>query len=727
MLDSLVIQKTLRVPTSSGPSGDGRAVARQLDGVLAQVGFKASGELLRHVSGLAAPAAMDLAVLVIGAVRELVGDHVGHNPYFKDFPRGVPDTMDFWVRSLREAFVTADDGTDRFVPTDAESADVLGTGWVDLLALPGYGRTRHTYEEVLAAHDELIPSVKDRVTVVHLGGTPAQEAQALYLALAGSPVPLGETDLALLGELAAVRLDGEQPATIPVRENRAVVNAARLAAARPLVAVDTVTDVLRLACHVSDGDVTLREPTRFRSFRRPERRGLMAALDEVVAAGPGKLGDIATYRRRWQRLGERLHPHEHGSFPHAQDVFAVARGAKHVRSSAGKVESAFADGAVLRAVELLSVAPGMLLRRIDRVLRSCEPHQVEDVLEAVVSVIGGVSGRVLCSVREHLANRPASGAMRTFVNRNRRAWVTADERPPLDPVAAAGLTAVLDGELLRRLPAHQRLVVDPEVLALALPLSDKETGDGFGVVPRGSETPVDGELLRFFAYWRQHSRSTDHDLSALLLDDDFGLVDHVSWTNYSSDGAYYSGDLTDAADGATEFIDIPLDTVSARYVVPQVDVFSGEGFDTVAESMFGFMTRDRTQRGRPFEAGTVRMRSAMRGSGRVALPVVFRRDDDGSWSAKWLHLYLRGTSWGNRVEGNQGVTGLLARAVFQRAYLTVGYLVDRLRAKAGSYTTWAPGTTFTEPVTFIGIERPENLPAGSEVFTLATLKNLVPQ
>jgi hypothetical protein len=100
---------------------------------------------------------------------------------------------------------------------------------------------------------------------------------------------------------------------------------------------------------------------------------------------------------------------------------------------------------------------------------------------------------------------------------------------------------------------------------------------------------------------------------------------------------YYSGDVTDAAQGATEFIDVPLASVSARHVA-QVHVYAGEGFDEVAESMFGYMTRDLAQRGMPFEPRTVAARSAMRGPSRVALPVVFSRADDGGWSAKWMHL-----------------------------------------------------------------------------------------
>jgi hypothetical protein len=707
MDDRVLVQKTLRVPRSPGRAGDGRAVARRFDAVLAQVGFKASGELFRHVSGLEPGAATALSVGVVAALREAVGGHVVHNPYFRDFPDGVPDTLEFWLDCLREAI------------GDAPPPPV-----VNLLALPTYGRVQHSYEEVLAAHDELIPSVKDRLTVLHLGGTVEEETRALFLDMAGSAVPLNEADLGLLGELAPRCLDAEPPEDIPVRENRAVVNAARFAAGLPLIGVDTVTDVLRLACAASGGDPTLVEPTRFRSFRRPERRVLMRALDGVVADSPGKVGDVGLHRERWKRLGERLHPHEHDAFPHAQDVFAVARGDKVVRSFAGRVEERFAEKDVAGAVRLLANAPGALFRSLDRVLRA---GGGEDAVRAVESVVGRVSGRVLFSVREHLANRTTPDTARVFVNREGRGWTTADERPPLDAALVDRVTAVLDADLTRRLPAHARLVVDPEVLDLALPLSDKASADGLGVLPRGSETRLDGELLRFFTHWRQARRSTDFDLSVLLLDDDFSFAGQVSWTNLHADGAHHSGDITDAADGATEFIDVPLDTVTARYVVPQVHIHSGEGFPDVAESVFGYMTRDRDQLGRPFEPATVRMRSELRGSGRVAVPVLFRRGDDGTWSAKWLHLYLRGADWGNRVETNHVTASVLAQSIVERRATTIGDVVDLLRAKAGSYTTWAPGATFAEPVTYIGVERPEGLPDGSTVFTRATLRNLVPK
>jgi hypothetical protein len=260
------------------------------------------------------------------------------------------------------------------------------------------------------------------------------------------------------------------------------------------------------------------------------------------------------------------------------------------------------------------------------------------------------------------------------------------------------------------------------VLDVALPLSGKAAEGGFAVLPRGSRSTVSGDLLRFFTYWRQAKRRTDYDLSVLLLDDQFHTAGQVSWTNYHHNGVVHSGDLTEAASGATEFIDVSR-KVKARYVVPQVHIYAGESFDEVAESMFGYQTRGRWQRGAPFDPRTVRSRSELRGPGRVALPMVFAREQ-GGWQAVWLHLYLRGRPAFNRVEGNAFATADRVRALVERRYLTMSYLLDRWRTRT-EVTTW-DGRLPDEPVTFVGIEAPRGLPDGSELYTLDRLAELIP-
>jgi hypothetical protein len=716
VLEKLIIQKTLRVPASTGTAGDGTPVARQLDAALLDAGFSASRALLTHVGGLATGPALDLASTVVSAVRELVGDHVQHNAYFIGFPDGVPDTVEFWVERLRAAVLTSGGEV-----SDALLREVVSG--VNLLDLPAYGTYQHTYADLLAAHDELIAAAGDRLTVLHLGDTAEAEATRLYLAMAGSATPHGEADLAVLSELAVACADGEQPAEIPVRENRAVLNGIRLVLGRPLVAVDTTTDVLRLACQVSGGDVSLATPTRFRAFRRRERRILLAALNDVVGANPNKLGDVARYAEPWKRLGERLHPHEYGQWPHARDVFAVARGERRVSTLAGRAEAAFRAGAIGPAASVLSAAPGLLLRSADRLLRQASARERDTVVEAITGALGDASGRVLFSLREHVGNRLAPASARMYANRSRRAWVGPDERPPLPAELVAELTALLDAEITARLPEFASpLVVDPEVLDVALPLSGKAAEGGFAVLPRGSRASVTGDLLRFFTYWRQTARRTDYDLSVLLLDDQFHTAGQVSWTNYRHNGVVHSGDITNARNGATEFIDVPL-KAKGHYVVPQVYIYAGESFDEVAESMFGYQTRERDQRGAPFDARTVRARSQLRGQGRVALPMVFAKGERG-WQAIWLHLYLRGRPAFNRVEDNTFTTADRVRALVERRYLTMSYLIDRWRTRT-LVTTW-DGRTPAEPVTFVGIEAPKDLPDGSEVYTLDRLSELIP-
>ncbi|MFF3071981.1 hypothetical protein [Kitasatospora sp. NPDC057936] len=752
-LEPLVVRHTHRIPVPAGTpvpaGGQGADAARQFDAALMSVGFKLSAGLLEHLSELPAAAVVDTAARTLDTVRAMVGDHVTHNAYFIDFPANVPDTFDFWTRCIAEAL--ADDATRE------NTIAQLRTGVVDLLTLPTYGNYRHTYAELLAAHDELIAAAGDRLTVLHPGNPLADEVTALYLALAGSTTPLGEEALADLRTLAAHCVNGPQPEAIPVRENRAVVNLARLDAGAELL-VDTATDVLRLACALSDGDVTLAEPTRFRSFSRRVRRTLLTGLDAVIAGNPAKLADITAHREQFKRLGERLHPHEYPRLPHAADAFAVARGEQEARSFESRVEELLRADDVTGAVRVLASAPGKLFRALDRLLCAC---RTQDELDTVVSAAEwaapDTAGRVLLSVREHLHNRaddgrtdddradhnhtdhnhaddnargstdPTPPARRVFANRLGRAWVTGDTRPPLPAAVRKHLIDVLDAELRRRLPTPGHLLIDPAVLDVALPLSGKATASGLGVLPRGSLSPVDGELLRFFVHWKQTSRTTDFDLSALLLDDAYQTITWLSYTQLREIEGEHSGDITDAPDGASEFINLRLGAVRGSYVVPQVNVYSGEGFEQVEESFFGYMLREAEQQGLPFEPRTVRMKSDLRGPGKVALPLAFLRTPDGLWHAKWLHLYLQGDPDANRVEGNRVSVATLLRGIVERDHLTVRYLADLMGAPTTTLWNTASGATPPPgPVTYIGLERPEGLHPDSVVITPENLRDLIP-
>lgn len=724
MLDQLLIARTLRVPVPAGPAGDGGALARQLDAALLSVGFKASGDLIAHLSGLDPDAGLDVAVSVIAAARRLVGDHVEHNVYFRDFPANVPDTLEFWAGLLSNALVDAG-GTAVTLPP-------LLLGGINLLELPGYGTYQHTYAEMLAAHERFIPALGDRVTVLHLGAGLDEEYRRLYYELAGSRTPLSEADRELLELLAAACADDEAPGEIPVCENRALINRVRVAHGRDLI-VDTVTDVLRVAVALSGGDVTLQRPARLRSLARRDRRTLLAALD-AVAAAPGKLGDVQVRAEAFKRLGERLHPHEYAhTYPNAALVFAVARGEAAAPSLASRVEAKYAAGDTAGAVRLLASAPGMLIRQVDRAAARLDAAGLDVLCDAVAAGAPKASGRVLLSLREHLTNRhepQRPGTKRIFANRAGRAFVVDETRAPLPRATVAALATVLDAEITNRLPRIDHLVVDPAILRAAIPLSGNAVPAGHAVFPRGSRTTVEPGLVRFFVHWQQSAQTTDYDLSVLLLDADFGFLDQVSYTNLTAPGIRHSGDVTRAPgpDGASEFIELDLARLapSVAFAIPQVNVYSGEGFDEAAEAFVGYMHLQPGQAGKPFEARTVRMKAALTGTSRIALPMALERRENGTWDALWMNLSGHGLEHGNRVEANRLSTALLARAVAGRRYLHLGYLVEALRSRALLYTEWSEDTVLDEPVTFIGLQRPEKLPEGSEAYGMDRWNLLVP-
>src|SRR5580765_833258 len=693
-----IIKKTLRVPTLAGESGNGGCIARKLDIALMAVGFKLSRELLEHFSALHPSLVTEQGKTILAAVKELVGDHVQHNVYFINFPDGVPDTLEFWWTEIFRLLLTGQ---------------------------TKYGRYQHSYHDMLALHNEFLPSVQDRITILHLGKSLPEEALDLYHRLAAGTVPLSEADRTLVKDLAEICLSDVQPESIPVRETKAIVNAVRIRHAQSIF-VDTVTDILRLACALSSGDVTLQENTKFCSFSRSIRRKLLCALDSIIAVSSTQLADIHQYQERWKRLGERLHPHEYADkYAHAALVFAVARGERKVPTLESQVEAAFHSGDISRAVSILVSKPGLLVRNVDRISRNSSNHDGGILVEALLGTLPRVSGRVLLGLREHLQNRITQRSSRIFTNSKGRAWVTEDMLQPLDAKQVDLLTRLLDDEIAHRLPSVEHLVVDRDVLGVALPLSDKNKADGFAVLPRGSAMEAGNGLLRFFVYWKQTSRRTDYDLSAILLGEQFERIGQLSWTNLRLYGGVHSGDLTDATNGATEFIDIDLSQVQASYIVPSINIYAGEQFAEVESCFFGLMQRTLDQQGKPFEARTVRFKSDIRGNGSMALPLIFKKDRD-QWVAKWMHLYLKGQPRFNQIEPSHLSTSMLTNSILSRNYLGMEYLVNLLRCKAGAFSWHEQGAGPASPVTFIGLEAPEGLPKDSKIYTLNSLQALFP-
>jgi len=704
-----VIKRTNTVPnpdfSNAQKDENGKKLAQQLDVALMSIGFKMSKDLLDLFGSINPITLTDYASTVLQAAGEMVGDDVEHNVYFKEFPNNVPDTLDFWVEQIVKWFLT---GTNE------------------------YGRYQHTYEEMLRYHDEFIGSNKDKMTILHLGDTLAVEVHKLYLSLAGSNVPLKDKDRVLLKDVAELCLNSEQPEKIPARENKAIINMIRLENDKDLL-VDTVTDVLRLACVISGGDETLLEKTIFKSIPRKTRKLFMLTLDKLLVQNPNKLEDVLAHKEAWKKLGEKVHPKEYQKYSFAQDVFAVARSDKKLKSFTGKVEYAFSKNDLTAVLNLLFTKPGIFFRNIDRILTMCgdSTEAFNKVVGTVKRIAPAVSSRVIVSVLEHLRTRTSENttAKRIFINKKGKSWITDDNRKPLNADECFNLSIALDTELTNRVSDKLATVVyGAAVETLALPLSDKGNPGGFSVVPRGSYQNLGNfDTLRFFCYWKEKRNRTDFDLSLQMLDENFESVGHVSYTRLQSSGIVHSGDITSSPNGATEFMDVKIDKINkdCKYIVPVVYVFSGESFEEVKESYFGYMLMDEEQKGKPFEPAAVRMKSDVRGKGKASVPAIFEKNENGTWDVKWTHLYLTGHPWFNRIEITNKSLSLITKNIMAKSYFTIGDLLGILMEGAEEVAEYDPERVYGGPVTYIGMERPEGLPDGSTVYTLNNLHELV--
>lgn len=703
-----IIKRTLVVPTmyDTVANPQDSNVSRQLDVALINVGFKADAELLGYVAGLERVYAVEYAQTVIEAVQELLGDHVKHNVYFKNFPEGVPDTIEFWAELVLKTY------------------GEFAFAWNgNLLALDGYGKYQHTYEEMVREHEAFIYDAKEKLRVIRLGDILPVEAYKLYKSLAQSKTPANTDDLTLLKRLAEVCLDNEQPTKIPVRENKSIINVVRIENGKAPIA-DTVTDILRLAVSLSGGDVSLSEKTKFVSFPRSTRRALLAGLDNVVKSNPAKLGDVYKHREQFKRLAKHL---QLKGYPNAEKVFDTARKGVNLSFDA-KLERAFEKHDMSEVFKVLSQAPGLFAKNFNRAIMKANLGQLKELKDALEVAMPKMSTPVLVGLRQYLGNRTEQKTNRLFINRKGTGKVIPDTQPTLHVDILNSFLNTIDREIRDRLP-EATYVINRDVLGVALPLSNKQTGTGFGVLPRGSKVEIHADIVRLFTYWKEKRSRTDFDLSAIGFDEEFRFKGQVSFTNLrDGTGIKHSGDITSAPEGASEFIDIPRN-VPYKYLVPQVNVYSGEGFAEVEESFFGYMERTVEQKGKPCEATTVRTKSEMRGSNRVALPLVLEKTDNG-WVVKWVNAFIKGQYHGNRTETNKITTADILQSVVEKTYLDVQYLVDLLEKKEGAVVLYEDEIDVTElqgdvAKVFVGLTTPSGLPDDFQAINLTNLHELL--
>ncbi|MBC8138848.1 MAG: TerD family protein [Fibrella sp.] len=430
----------------------------------------------------------------------------------------------------------------------------------------------------------------------------------------------------------------------------------------------TATDVLRLAVAMSGGDVSLATNTKFRTFSRPERRVFLGLLERIGQVTE----DMLRHKGRWIRLGEKLHVGEFGKrYPDAAKAFDILRNDLPYTTFNGHVEKALAAKDVEAALAKLTTRAGDFARRLDHLLRLNESAQAT-VIAAFGQVAQKVSTPVLLQVRHHFAVRPNLTSLRVFFPKGNVAKAQGVENnlPPLSADVCNSVVTACEERLVERfmaLPPLGTVYIDPELSNYVMPFAMRSASKSLRTLVRGSKLPLPaGDVLRFFLWWKNGTERTDIDLSAVLLNAAFEYVDILSYYNLQGFGGCHSGDIVDAPEGASEFIDVTLKNVrekGVRYIVMSVNSYSQQPFVDLPECFAGWMARTHPESGEIYEPKTVHDRVDLTADTKLSIPLVIDVVDN---KVIWCDMGLRNhPNFQNNVHGNRKGINVTVRSLVE--------------------------------------------------------------
>ncbi|WP_187414830.1 RING finger family 4 domain-containing protein [Nonomuraea sp. PA05] len=287
-----------------------------------------------------------------------------------------------------------------------------------------------------------------------------------------------------------------------------------------------------------------------------------------------------------------------------------------------------------------------------------------DPLGVLEKAVRGVAPGVLLAVLGQVRTPP--GGARLFLPRGgaARMWTVPDNRPALPDEVVLTAERVLTEELLRRageLPSLRRALLDEGLADLVAPTSERAASAALVRLVRGSVQPIPkADQLRFFLHWAEPPGTrVDLDLSVAVYDDGWRFAGLCDYTRLRlGNSLTHSGDLTSAPVplGASEFIDVNVRNLRARYLVPVVFSYNDVPFDELVRGFAGFMERPRGL----FDPVAVRQRFNLAGTAKILVPLVA---DLWTRTMRWADLNLSAAGYGHNVAGSADELAALGGAL----------------------------------------------------------------
>ncbi len=610
-----------------------RTEAAALNAEAAIEGFTFAPELLDALARMKTSEFLKFRNALLTDLRDLSGSLMNHSALYNKFPYDTPEAQAYLAKRIVSAFRNEVGRPHNNFVLLSCGHFICGDLFPDLNQFSACPLCQRQVRE-LSSSDDVRYEFKS-VSPHRLLKLADSEAVAGHVRrLIARPSSLSKDERAFVNSAIEGGLRAEVPTEV-FRENLPLAFAAsgeEIDAIRHLV--KGAGDVLRLATWMSDvdADLSLSANVKFK-ISKARRRKLLTLLESMDNLGE----DILRHREKWKRLAYDIHvgrKEARRRYPRVAEVFdRIRREPSSIETFSRRSENLARNGWIVGADGLathLSKRPGEFVRRLDFMLRSLKEEHHEGILLNMLShVAEGASLPALFALRKHLPARTSRSATRVFTPKGttNKMKITDDRRETLPVEAVRRAVHAIDSEILKRLselPALGKVFVDPALHEQVVPFNRR--GDSSTTVPvtKGQRYPMgNAPVIRLFVHWT----GEDVDLSTVVYDEDFNVLQNVYYGDLSHNGwnVIHSGDVTWAPEGASEFIDFDpahIERKGGRYLMGHLISYRGgpfKGFPCFA----GFMERDALKSGAKYEPESVALKFDVKSGSTMHMPLIF--------------------------------------------------------------------------------------------------------
>ena len=373
----------------------------------------------------------------------------------------------------------------------------------------------------------------------------------------------------------------------------------------------TATDILRLIAKISKAELNNKH-IHFAYFSRTKLSQLMNKLEDLKNIMP----DINRYSKPWHSFF-KLYAKKinFNKYPKVRKVVNMLFGDISYITERGKINEQIKKLPIMSEEDLdnfvkkFTIFYGDYVREILSLLNKANENQYEKLLIGLENCVTKVNTRILFQLYDRVINLQEKDNLVPRLVNSKGKWRRLKESINLsDELLNRVLEIVEDGIKiqLKEKESLGKVYIDEDYKNIMLTTSEKDSNVSLRPMTRGSRIAFNpnAEVLRFFVAWKNLDEKimkefkvkygrVDIDLSALSFDKDFKFKRVVAYYNQKEMGFAFSGDITDAPQGALEYIDIydleKQKKNGTRYILMQIRSYNGYTFKEINSVYAGVM------------------------------------------------------------------------------------------------------------------------------------------